>query len=366
MRVRRDILQADADMGTSGTLIYNLDYSDPITQILLAFDATNGATSNKNNPIERNITTIEIVDGGEVLWSLPGDVAYALYAQQKGGKLDDRYSGAISDGQWITIPIQFGRYPFDPLMAFNPNAFRNPQLKITFDEATVNDAGNTGFVSDSFTVTIGVDLVEDAPIPEGYLMSKELYSYTSLANGDTQIELPTDYPYRLLLLRVYESAQWWGTNIEQVKLNCDGGKFIPFDLSASELQHFVAERWPSCDREIYTQSNNAEYHQGWLGLGSVVGAHHHSGLNVVQASSYANGRFTFRIYSYGGAAVDTQACHAYIRGKLPHNTLLIPFGRVNDVPEFFDAPRFNSVKLYLTNGNANADVNVCAQQYRRY
>jgi hypothetical protein len=46
MRFRDYLQESRDDMGTSGTKIYNLDYTDPITQLDLYFEATNGASGN--------------------------------------------------------------------------------------------------------------------------------------------------------------------------------------------------------------------------------------------------------------------------------------------------------------------------------
>ena len=52
MRIRDYVQEKQYDMGVSGTVTFNLDYTDPISHIDLMFEATNGASGNKNNPIK--------------------------------------------------------------------------------------------------------------------------------------------------------------------------------------------------------------------------------------------------------------------------------------------------------------------------
>lgn len=366
MRFREDLYVNGYDMGTSGTITFNIDYSDIISMIAIQFNATNGASGNKNNPIESNVSKIELVDGSDVLWSLPGDVAFAHYNQLTGKQPKQYYSGAISDSQWVVIPIMFGRYLYDPTYAFNPNAFRNPQLKITFDEASIRAAGATGFVSDSFTCSVLYSLVEDGEAPRGFFTAKDIYDYTSLASGDTTIDLPTDYPYRNLMVRAYQAGQWFGTNVSNYKLTCDGGKFVPFDLPTDRWEILHKDRLPSVHRAVYTITDDAETHQLWLGIVNENSIHSHVPGDIATTSSPANGQVTVGHKTHAGAAVNANPVHIFAKGWHPHNLLIYPFGRPDNPEEWFVAPEYNSIKLVLTNANAAAEVNVCLEQVRLY
>lgn len=366
MRLRHDVLESGYDMGTSGTVTVNVDYADPISFFTLYFEATNGATSNKSNPIERNISKIELVDGGEVLWSSPGDVALAYAQCLFGNEFDEYISGAISDSQWVQIPLVFGRELYDPQYAFNPVAFRNPQLKVTFDEATVRAAGATGFLSDSFTMSVIAHLMEETSPPLGYLSLNDVYEYTSLASGDTAIDMPTDAPWRSVMVRAYEAGQWPGTNITNVKLSCDGGKFIPFDLTFALLGNLHKGYFQPVRKRIYTVSNNAEAHEIWLANTVSEAIYSHNSSHIANASSPANGRITVAHYTHAGVAQNATPVHISVVGSHPHNLHVAPFGRLGVVEDWFNAPQYGSVKLFLTNGNAGAEVNVLCQQLKTY
>lgn len=366
MKVREDLYVNGYDMGTSGTVTFNIDYSDIISMIAIQFNGTNGASGNVNNPLELNVSKIELVDGSDVLWSLPGDVAFAYYNQMTGKQPKQYYSGALSDSQWVVVPIQFGRFLYDPVYAFNPNAFRNPQLKITFDEATVRAAGATGFVTDSFTCSVLYSLVEDGPAPRGFFTCKDVYDYTSLASGDTSIDLPTDYVYRSLFVRCFEAGQWFGTNVSDYKLTCDGGKYTVFDLPADRWEIVHKDRLPIVHRGVYTVTNDGDTHQLWIGIVDENSIHSHGGGYIATTSSPANGQVTVAHKNHDGSAVNANPVHMIAYGWHPHNLLIYPFGR-SDVPEeWFVSSAYNNIKFVLTNANAGAEVNVCVEQVRMY
>jgi len=366
VKIRDDVLVSADDLGTSGTKIYDLDYGDLITALDLRFGATNGATDNKNNPVERNITKIEIVDGGEVLWSLPGDVAYALSSQLLGTPGDEYFSGKASDGPYCSIPILFGREMYDPEFSFNPRAFKNPQLKVTFDEATVRAASATGFSSDSFTLTVVVNLMEDAPTPRAFLKALDVYDYTSLASGDTTVDMPGDYPYRMIFVRNYEAGQDVRGDINNYKLSCDGGKFIPFDLAAANLISRMMHYFPMTVKNGMVKADDGDAFQTWMGMDIAGHLQSQQASRIVACDGYWPGQFTVYVYTDAGASTTDVNISWGVHGYCPHNVVFYPFGRLDTPSDWFDPRQYGTVKLYLTNNGADGEVNVCVQQERTY
>lgn len=366
MKIRDDVLIADDDMGTSGTKKYDLEYVDVISSLELLIKATNGSSDNRNSPIERSITKIEIVDGSEVLWALPGDVAYALYTQEYGKVPYEYYSGAGGSHPYVSIPIRFGRELYDPELGFVPRSFKNPQLKVTFDEATVRAAGIHGFESDSFTLSVTARLMEDAPAPMGYLMAKDIHDFTTADTGDKKVPLPTDYPWRQLFIRVYEAGVWMGTNIPTYKLNCDRGKFVPFDSDLEYLLSRMAEVYNPISKSLYEVADNGSVVQTWMAknLSQTVHAYH-AGL-IAGLSSVYNSQAVVRLIDPADGIQTDKPIFCLFRGWAPHNTLFIPFGRLDVMAEWFNAPQYGSVDLYLTQEDDGAEVNVCVQQLRSY
>lgn len=366
MKIRDDVLIDADDMGTSGTKIYDLNYADVISQLALTFKATNGTTSNAENPMERNISKIEIVDGGEALWTLPGDVAYALYSQEYGKPPAESWVGAGNGSPMVTIPICFGRYLYDPVYGFLPRQFKNPQLRVTFNEATVNTAGASGFVSDSWTLSILARLMEEAPDPSGFLSCQSVYDFTSAASGDEKIPMPTDHPWRQLLVRAFESGTWFGTTLDHYKLSCDRGKFVPFDVDVDYLIRRMQEVYPITQKSGYEYIAAEGYLNVWMAVFKNMSVHaYHAGYIVGTTTDYRS-RLGIRFKLHDGTAAGGRPIFLSVEGWAPHNTLLVPFGRLNEPGEWFNAPGYGSVDLYLTQGDADAEVNVAVQQARMY
>src|SRR4030065_1219963 len=143
----RDVfIENDKTLGDSGTEIIELSFVDPISELLIKIKNKNGATSNKNNPIMRNISKIEIVDGANVIYSLSGPFAQSISYYQRGILPSMQRQGGPGKNQEDWFVLRFGRYLWDKMFALTPLAFRNLQLKITYDFATVNAVGATGFL----------------------------------------------------------------------------------------------------------------------------------------------------------------------------------------------------------------------------
>lgn len=363
----RDYQQETAkDMGTAGTLTFPLDFVDPITEISLLFAATNGASYNKNNPIDRNISRIEIVDGGEVLWSVPGDVALGAQAHLQNSLPHCYRTGAVSDAPYMVIPLRFGRYLYDQLFAFNPSAHRNPQLKVTFDEATVRAAGATGYVSDSFTVTVNIRLMEDAPAPQGFLALREIETFTSLGSGEHIVNLPTDMLIRALINRVYVAGTDQRSNITRWKLSGDGGKRVPFDLDVGTIVDYMAEVFNPLMVPLYTTADDQEELETWVAIDLEAFCHAHQGQIIVAGTEAWPSQIKVYFYTDAGVEANNQAIHIGVFGWGINGCLIYPFGRLDEPSDWFDPRGINKLDLALKQESAGAEVNVCLQHVRPY
>lgn len=366
MRVREYLQENRDDMGVSGTLTYNLDQSDPISELNLLIEATNGATSNKQNPILMNISKIEVVDGGEVLWDLPGEIAYAYCAHMQ-DKTPHRWgSGVPSGSPWVNIPIRFGRYTLDEMFAFNPVAHKNPQLKLTFDEASINTAGATGFVSDSMNLSLLLRVMEDAPPPVGFLSARTVEQYTALASGDVRSEMPTDRVLRSIFVRPWETAVHTSSTVSRYKLSADGGKFTPFDLYWRNMRDRMASYFKPLTMSNYTITDDGEAHESWLGDAMYSNVRSQAATYIVNAAGHSGGKIAVHVCSHAGASTDGVSVFYQVTGMPLFQTHIYPFGRKNDPDTWFDARQHNKLDLFLTNGNAGGEVSVCCEQVYQY
>lgn len=363
----RDYLQENrADMGTSGTLIYDLDYRDPITEFDLYFEATNDAAGNQENPPEISISKIELVDGGEVLWDLNGQNAFSCFVTDAEQVPYHNRTSAASDTPWQPIPIRFGRRLYDTDYAFDARKHRHPQLRITFDEATINTPGTDGYVSGSWSFTLCARLMEGAPSPKGFLTYRTVQSFNSAAGGDRRIELPTDRTIRYLMCRVYDEGEEMYSAITHYKLTADGGKWVGFDLAARDFMNRHCETFKPIWLNSYCGIANATHTQHWVGIpiwGSVMCQQPDYVMGgALGHDSQIFGRVAHREFPYA------QSLPAFliINGWAIHHTLLYAFGDRMNPTHWLDPKTFGKLDLIVTDSVATAVVDVAVQQVYRY
>lgn len=366
MRVREYVQESRIDIGTSGTKTFNLDYDDPISQIDLYFEGTNGTSGNKENPFERCISKIELVDGGEVLWDLPGEVALAAFVHDNGAFPYSEAEEAQGASVRQQFPIRFGLKLFDPVYAFDPRKHTNPQLKFTFDEAAVRAAGLTGWNSDTWTFTLHVRLMEGAPAPKGFLSYRTVESYTqpSVA-GARRVELPVDRAIRYLICRAFDEDVAVYSSITHHKLSMNGGKWVPFDLAARDFMNRMCETFDPVTRLFTGFIDPGDRRQTFIGI--PLNGYVQADLSGVFASAnfYIDG--TVLVYRTTNDGIDNPGM-TYIAntGWALHNTLIYPFGDRMNPADWLVPDANGKLDYFVTNGSGDGDVDICLQQVYKY
>lgn len=366
MRVREYLQEDSIDIGTSGTKVYNLDYTDSITQLDLYFKATNVAAGNVESPFERCISKIEIVDGGEVLWDLPGEVALAAFCHDAEQFPYSEIEEAASASVRQQIPIRFGLRTFDPTYAFDPRKHKNPQLRFTFDESTINTAGTDGFTSDSWEFTLAVRLMEDAPAPKAFLSYRTVESFTSVGTGARRIELPTDRIIRYLICRAFEDDVALYTNITNHKLSADGGKWVPFDLPARDYISRMCETFKPLTRTFTAFITTGDRRQTFIGVPHNGHITHDINATIGDANFYIDGSVLVYRTTHEGSAAAAGMCYITNTGWALHNTLIYAFGDRMQPSQWLDPRLFSKLDYFVTDGDADADCDICVQQVYKY
>lgn len=366
MKTREVLLESDKTVDDSGTLTTNIDINDPITGFYINFRGTNGASSNKASPPSHCISKIEIVDGGNTLWSMPGLLQRGLNAHLMGVTPHSKISEIGGDSQYDNIPIFFGRHKYDTQYAFNPKAFLNPQLKITWNLAAVNAVGATGFVTGSGRLTIHAHVMQDVELPVAMLVNKEYENFTTSASGDYVCELPVDRVWRTLLVRAYESGVALNSSLTNLKLTFDQGKFIPFDMSIPKFWRMMVTDLGNIFSEVLALASNDTAYENWMAF-SVLGqiAARTSGV-IVSANNHDNSQTHPYAVNHAGTAQTNTGIWTRIRGTSLENCVIYPFGILDKPETWLRASEFRSAKLYLTQGNAGANANVALQEVHTY
>jgi len=346
----------------------DLDLSEVISAFELEVECTNGATSNLDNYISDIVTKIEVVDGSDVLHSLNMSQLEALYFY-KTGKAPCLFPSEWAGGvQRHNVQMLFGRYLWDPLFGLDPAKYKNPQLKVTFNKAAIRAAAADGFAAgDNILLTVVPKVMDEITRPTKFLMAKQIESFTSVASGEKRVDLPTDYTYRSILMRLWKQGSDVDEIITDAKLTCDTDKFIPFNrkvkqLDAAalrtfglvEIKHDILRAHGATVRLLC----NKEPH---------VTPQLKTGVNDIMPISWEwSSQFYLNLFVANTGGNDGTARNITLteRGHALHATVPVLFGRY-DVPEdWFNPTTWKKFELVLTQAVAAATCEIVIEQVR--
>lgn len=376
MRLRKVYIVEDETTATTGTKIYDLDFTDPVRALIIGFYGKRHDHTDTNRPyLFRDIDKIEIVDGSDVIFSLTGEQAAAVQLYHTG----KRPFMAITCNSYSTnrnqVKLLFGRDESDDEYGLDLTRFTNPQLKITHSY-TEGTTGN--WASGTQKVTVAALVAEGAPKPAAFLMTKEIYTWTKGTTGDETIDMPRDYPYRFIVLQAKDCATPVYAEFSKVKISCNYDEFVPINETTEDLA------WDNLNKYgfLYFQTESigdgsdtdikAWYPLAW-NWGCWVNSWN-TGQNVVARRPYSGyttlGRHTCPDSS--GADFTTTFLASSQRalstgyGWEFFDTEVIPFGDLKDPAEYFDPTGWKSVRLILTQAQTAVASAIVVQQVRPY
>lgn len=344
------------------TEIIDLNVVDPISQLIIELNANITNDADITAHVIACLTKIELMDGSDVLYSLSGYEAEAVdwYHNHNLNSPWDIYMGWGETSRYLRL--NFGRYLWDPVLAFVPEKFRNPQLKISLDIT----AG--GAVPDTNRIRVWGALFDQKAIdPIGFLMHKEVKNYTAKAASHEYVDLPTDHSYRKLFVRCHEPGTEPNQNIDNIKLAEDQDKRIICNHPTEEIFRTIAMQSPPIEEHIHARVATAATEIFCTPTTRVyaVGTENGdtSGSGNIATTMGDGGRFN--------AIAETAQKYAqfFVRGWLPHGTWEIPFGLQGMVEDWYDVTGVGALILDIE-GNADLagteKVQVFLQQLRRY
>jgi len=358
MNTRVATILSPEDLGTAGTKVIDINIKDIISRITIAFKATNVSEVMQEHPAA-NISKIELVDGSDVLFSLSGLQAQAINFYNRKNKPYSYIDDIAAHNQTAVMSIDFGRFLYDPELAFDPNKFVNPQLKITWDE----DACEVDCVVNECIVRAHIfDQKEVAPV--GFLMTKEIYSYLVQTSGYEYIDLPTDHILHQLYVKArYADTSFFGLMAE-AKLSEDNDRRIPLDLTMTELLHDALEAYGYVMEHFYLNGVTS----------STVFFAMPCDLEYIGWSPYG-AKDAGAIWATGGGKcrhIGTSASYnqkGMIVGALPHGVMPILPRPSEEIADWYDVPALGSLRLRLKDTASVADVataEIITQQFRKY
>lgn len=362
MNYREVEILAPTDLGAAGTKIVDIDLADPLSTIELIWRTTVVTVSDMLDTHCACISKIELVDGSDVLVSLSAEEAQALAFYTQGVMPLNNITVVATDIMESVIPIHFGRYLFDPELAFEPRKYTNPQLKITYNE----DAANTSVVVNEMTVR-GWAFDQKSISPRGFLMSKSIKSYTPAASTYEYTDMPTDHPYRLMMIRSQSTDTEPLSVLAQVKLSEDHDKRVPFDMTADEIFQKICHPLGQIHQTVRLNETAADAMALYLAPTFL-----HSGaidydLDTVAANddatqiTYAHNKVTI------AATAELVPYRLSLSGYCPHGFIAVPFGRLDEPDDFYNVQALNHLRLTTQGGSAvgtSPTADIVLQQMR--
>jgi len=336
MNSRVATILAQSDLGASGTKIIDINIKDVISRITINFYSLNAALGVAAHAAA-NIEKIEIVDGSDVLISLTGFQAQALNFYDRGKTPYTSMRNYDATSQRAIFGIDFGRYLYDPKLAFDPKKFTNPQIRITWDET--NAQADT-IVSNC---TVMADIFDElVPDPVGFISTKEIYSYTVATTGYEYVDLPTDYIIMQLFAKGFKADYGFTSIFDGFKLSEDNDKRIPFDLSADEVERKAMEEYGWVKEHIKIEATAVQVNFYGMPCDSAYASTScEGGLENAQAWSHGGGR-----YGFIGAA-GTYRGRVTMIGLGPHGTFPLLPKPGKEIEDWYDVTKLGSLKLRI-------------------
>jgi hypothetical protein len=363
MNYREVEILAPKDLGPAGVETIDINLVDPLSSIELIWQTTVVTAALMTAPHVACLTKIELVDGSDVLFSLSGEEAQALAFYGTLRMPLNQIGLVAADSMKSVIPIYFGRKLFDRELAFDPKRFRNPQLKVTWDE----DVANASVVVNQLTVR-GCAFDKRPISPSGFLMAKEIKSFTPAANANDYTDLPTDFPYRLILLRCKSTTIEPNAQLGLLKISEDNDKRIPLEMTGDEiLQKIVL---PMGEIEEDYKGTGAVTASDIYGAPTAVVRVMKDISKISGAITDTCGAVTITNNKYAVATAVGFYYHSFLaRGFAPHSCLVIPCGDLAEISDWYDPKGIGSLRLIFTGAAAvgtSPSAQICVQQLRRY
>ena len=361
MNYREVTLLAQSDPGTEGTKVIDINVQDPISRIDIEY-RVKLADNAMIAALGANVTKIELVDGSDVLFSMKGLEAQALNIYDR--RVPTMNDSNLTNGNYAKalFGIDFGRRLWDEQLAFDPTKFRNPQLKITTDCNLCSDSATLN------TLEAWVHCFDEKVIsPIGFLMAKEHQSWTPSAAGKYEyIDLPLDYPFRQMLIRAFLTQVHPDGVLAGARLSEDHDKRIPFDINLSDYLSRMKCIWLPVEDNCFEYVNAAGQYDKYLTpttYDSIWSGMSWGAFNTM-VDTYLPGGW-LRLYTSGGTPMHGGS----LRGWCPNHTFQIPFGKQEDLDDWYDVTTKGNVRLRLYSGasaGATSVISTILQQLRRY
>jgi hypothetical protein len=350
MRYRHSVVLARWTWGAGAqTKIVDVNLAQPISRICVNAELVNNGYAPADHPAKA-LKTIELVDGSDVLFSMDGGAAQGVGFYGSGVQPHSLLQYIDNDSARAMYPLYFGRKMFDKEYALDPGRFKNLQLKLEIDRSL------GACTPDGAFITVTADLFDElTPALVGFLLSKEVFSYAPTDDNTEYIDLPTDFPIRLIVVKACAEEEGACVQAEDIKLSEDHDKRVIIDEETERYIERIAYQYPDWVEFVECR--------GTTGGRSIYITPTHNADVAAALSAYAN---TYGTVAWAGGQLRT-AYHStnvgikgWVHGQCPHGCIPILCGDLNDPADFWEVADLKSLRLELHSRNA-ADGGVCDQ-----
>ena len=363
MNYRKATLQSTVDITTAKTETIEINLSDVISRISVVLELINDGNNPTNHPLAA-IKTIQIVDGSKVIASMTGYAAQAL-SYNTGGKMphnelnyeDNAYARCC-------IPLDFGRYLYDPDFGLDPKKYKNLQLNIAHDYSLGGcspDGAYLRVIADVFDQKIAN--------PVGYLQSKEITSFIPAEGSIQPVNLPLDNDIRMIMIMNVNDNEEPDIQFEQVLVDEEDGKRVILNCLTMDLIRDAALRHGRFEEYFSGHLAATTADEFWLSackdiqIGGLCDTN-----DVILTFNWSGGR---KREMYASAAT---YFGANVSGLCPHGSVPIYFGNQQDPSDWWQVQNVGKAKLLLTPrevaGAVTIDTNkttdVIVQGFQKY
>lgn len=363
MNYRQAELLATTNFTSSGTKTVDINVSDLISRIIIVTEAENNDYDPDGHPADF-LTGIEVVDGSEVIFSMDGRAAQALHYYSN-GLIDHNELNAENHGILrAAFTLDFGRHIYDELYALDPSKFKNLQLRIS------HDYSNAGCGLSSLNLRVLADMFDEKVVsPVGFLLSKEIFSFSPADGAAEYVELPVDEVIRKLMIINTSDSECPDVQFERIKLDEEDGKRVIIDALCKDVIRMYEHLYPRFFELLASRgtSSGTDFYITPL-----------FDVQMSFESTQAAATDFYCPWSGGRVQAVTTAAdclfQALVSGHCPHGAVPLLFGKQAVPEDWWDVSRVNKARLKLT-PRANDTLGGCdttepthviVQQAKRY
>lgn len=337
MNYRRATLLATTGITTAATKSIDIKDTDVISRIGIILELINNGITVTNHPLAA-LPKIEIVDGSTVIASMTGYGAQAMSYYGTGVMPHNELNYEDNGYARCYVPINFGRFLYDPILGLDPTKFKNLQLRITHDYSL------GGCSPDGAYLRVVADMFDQkSATPVGYLLNKEIFSFTPATGAEEPILLPLDNMIRKIIIMNTNDAEEPDVQFESVKLSENTGKRIVFDGLTMDLIRDASMKFGRFSEYVSARMNAG----GTLTL-------YLSQCKDIQFGMMEDTVDSLPIFIWTGGRVRAftlaQAgfIGANVSGRCPHGAVPMFFGDQADPADWWDVSNVGKVQLSLT------------------